>query len=312
MRTNRTRALLAAVAVVGGITAGVGSASATALSFTISPTSGPAGTVVTFTGSGCPHVADHLTDGTFELFAGIDTNHGGLLARVRFLSNANGSFGGSTDPLPAAGLGNHRTDVACDNGNIVPGADFVMTPGDPPPTIAPVPTVIYRFAPAAGPAGTTVDVLGAGCPPGQHTGAADSIDGRLHIWKGLNTAEGPFMVLKAFLALDTSGRFHFTFTVPSATDIPLGDHISEIVCTGGQARGQVFTLTASAPTTTGVSTTSSSSTTSTSSTTTTTRPPSPGATVVDQLRTLVDSMNLPPEAAATLNFILRLLLRLLG
>jgi hypothetical protein len=253
--------------------------------------------VVTFSGSGCPHVdktGTHLADGTFEIYAGVDTNQGALLARVRFFSDAEGNFAASTNPLPAAAVGRHRTDVGCDTNEAgtIAGPDFIMIPSvadTAPPSAA---GVIYRFSPNSGPAGTVVDVVGSGCPPQSVRGSHS--DGRLIIWRGVNTTEGPFMVLKPFDALDSTGRFHFTFTVPAPTDIPLGDHLTEIGCTGGQADSEVFTLTAPPAPTTVLTV------------------PAQVVAAVDQVQSITQSMGLPAEAATSLAIILNFLQHLFG
>lgn len=301
MRSRRTRRLLLLAALVGTLATTAGPATATGLGFTISPTVGPPGTAVSFSGTGCPHAdgtdSSH-TDGTFELFDGLDTNQGALLARVRFSSNADGTFDGSTSPLPSSALGAHRTDVACDDGTIAAGPDFVMTAGASVTTTTSPSRIVYRFSPRSGPRGTTVDVVGVGCPPGQHDGADNSVDGRLYLWKGTNTAEGPFMLIKAFDALDSVGRFHFTFTIPDSPDILVGDHRSLIVCTGGEVVGATFTVTESpAPTTTS---------------TTVMTLPAPVDTVIGQIQAAVDQQAMQPETAAVVTLFLNFLQHLFG
>ena len=70
----------------------------------------------------------------------------------------------------------------------------------------------YRFAPPSGQAGSTIQVIGVGCPRAGHQGAGDSFDGRLFIWKGINTTDGPLMISKSFNILDDAQNFAFSFT----------------------------------------------------------------------------------------------------
>lgn len=297
-RTNAIRRLLMVTALISTVGPSAASASAAGLTFTFSPPAGPAGTVVTFSGSGCPHVdktGTHLADGTFEIFAGIDTDQGALLARARFFSDADGNFTASTSPLPAAAIGRHRTELGCDTNDAgtIPGPDFIMTPGTPDTAPASTTGVVYRFSPDSAPAGTVVDVIGTGCPPQSVRGSHS--DGVLRIWKGVNTTEGPLIVLKPFDALDSTGRFHFTFTVPSSPDIPLGAHAAQLGCTGGEANDQVFTLTAPPATPTTVVTV-----------------PPQLVTTVDQVQAIAESDGLPVEATATLAIIVNFLQHLFG
>lgn len=284
----------------------------TPLGVTLNPDRGGVGDVVRFSGSGCPHVdktGTHLADGTFRVFLGLNTSEGASLM-VRFFSDGSDNFSGETDPIPAnTPVGPHQTTVACDTNEAgaVAGPVYLVVPqGSTTPstttTIAtpstPSPALVYRFAPPAGPVGTTVDVFGVGCPPGQHAGADNSVDGRLYLWKGTDTAEGPFMVIQAFDAQDSSGRFEFTFTIPDSTGIAPGTHLSRIRCTGGEVDGPTFTVTASLPTTV---------TTSTAIT-----PPPTLNTVIEQAQAAVDQQAPTPATAAMLTLVITLLQQLFG
>jgi hypothetical protein len=90
--------------------------------FSFTPTSGPPGTRIDFTGSGCPHDATKLFDGVVFLTQGsINTTP------VQFVSNATGGF---TAQIDTTGLapGQYTTFAACTNtGKGGPGSPFTVT-----------------------------------------------------------------------------------------------------------------------------------------------------------------------------------------
>lgn len=92
------------------------------VTFNFSPTSGPPGTKINFTGSGCPHDATKTFDGVFFL-----TLNGSSSAPLQFVSNADGTFSGSYDTtgIPPA---QYTTFAACSNTSKGgPGSPFTIT-----------------------------------------------------------------------------------------------------------------------------------------------------------------------------------------
>ena len=178
----------------------------------------------------------------------------------------------------------------------------------------------YRFAPPFGAVGDTIHVVGSDCEPA----GLNRHDGRLVVWRGIDTTEGSFMVIQHFSALDAAGHFAFTFEIPPG-DFPLGDHATLLFCINGETYGPTFRLTAprvpttvsrttstsSLPTTTSSSTTTTTVGSSTSTTggptttvapTSTTRPSLPPG--LELVRQLLESANLPSAVIDAFLFVL--------
>ena len=95
MRKRNVLAVLAAALMVlqlAGTASPAGSQTAPDLEFEFAPTSGPPGTKITFSGTGCTHDADASFDGWFYLAQGNSNEE-----MVEFVSNAQGEFSGEYD-----------------------------------------------------------------------------------------------------------------------------------------------------------------------------------------------------------------------
>jgi hypothetical protein len=125
MRKRSVFTALAAAAMVLQLVGTVGSAGAQVtpeVSFTFNPTSGPAGTKITFTGTGCPHDATKSVDGLVFL-----TQGGSAIKPTEFVSDANGAF---SPQLDTTGLepGQYTTFAVCANTSKGgPGSPFTVT-----------------------------------------------------------------------------------------------------------------------------------------------------------------------------------------
>ncbi len=103
------------------------------VTYSFSPSSGSAGTTISFDGTGCPPDDNpDRSDGRFEVFAttGAGVNSGSLLTAGSFHSNDDGSFSGEAErAIPdAAALGEHQTQVVCGSGRSVGGIFEVTAP----------------------------------------------------------------------------------------------------------------------------------------------------------------------------------------
>jgi hypothetical protein len=126
MRKRSVFTALAAAAMVLQLVGTAGSASAQVtpdVSFTFTPTSGPAGTKIVFAGTGCPHDATKTLDGLVFLTQGSATP----INPTEFVSNASGQF---TPQLDTTGLapGQYTTFAVCANTTKGgPGSPFTVT-----------------------------------------------------------------------------------------------------------------------------------------------------------------------------------------
>lgn len=101
------------------------------VSYTISPLQGPAGTIVSFNGTGCPQETDpNVTraEVRFEVFAaiGAGVSQGSFIAFGGAQSNPDGSFSGTTTISANAEVGVHQTQIVCTGGRLQ-GALFTVT-----------------------------------------------------------------------------------------------------------------------------------------------------------------------------------------
>ena len=125
MRKRNVLTALAAAVMVLQLVGPAGPASAqAAFEFEFTPTSGPPGTKIAFSGSGCPHVEANQFDGIFFL-----TQSGNETDPVTFESNASGEFSGEFD---TTGLqpGAYTTFAACSSATPPtggPGEAFTVT-----------------------------------------------------------------------------------------------------------------------------------------------------------------------------------------
>lgn len=155
----------AMVAAATGLPAVPPASGQASVTYSFTPQAGPVGTVVRFSGTGCPPGerlgASSSVDGRFEIFRSVDgTASGPYLTFKTFVSNPDGTFGGETSPLPDGPLGSHRTNVSCGNAF---GPDFVLT-------AAAVTTTSTKVAATGG--GTTSTTLAAGGPGGGTGGSS--------------------------------------------------------------------------------------------------------------------------------------------
>jgi len=92
------------------------------VTFNFSPTSGPAGTKIAFTGGGCVHDASKTTDGAIYLTQGaLNTTP------VTFVSTAEGNFTGEIDTTGLA-PGQYTTNATCTNtSKTTAGSPFTVT-----------------------------------------------------------------------------------------------------------------------------------------------------------------------------------------
>src|SRR5947209_9813371 len=114
MRKRNVGIVLAAAAMLLQLVGAAAPAMAQAapdVVFNFSPTSGPAGTKINFTGSGCPHDATKLLDGVAFL-----TNQGSSapVAQMNFSSDASGNFTAQVDTTGLAPA-QYVTFVVCAN-----------------------------------------------------------------------------------------------------------------------------------------------------------------------------------------------------
>lgn len=125
MRKRNVFTALAAAAMVLQLVASAGPSGAQVppeVTFGFTPTSGPAGTKIDFTGTGCPHDATKPFDGVVFLTQGsINTTP------VNFVSTATGTFTAQLDTTNLA-PGQYTTFAACTNtGKGGPGSPFTVT-----------------------------------------------------------------------------------------------------------------------------------------------------------------------------------------
>ena len=125
MRKGNVRIGLAAAAMILqliGTASAAGAQAVPAVAFTFTPTSGPPGTKINFTGTGCPHDATKPFDGLVFL-----TQSSANTTPLQFTSAADGSF---TPQYDTTGIppGQYTTFVACTNTNTGgPGSPFTVT-----------------------------------------------------------------------------------------------------------------------------------------------------------------------------------------
>lgn len=128
------------------------------VTFSISPGAGPAGTHITFSGTGCPHDPTRTRDGTFFLPDGPTTP---------FTSDADGSFRGVYDTT-GMGQGAYYTYVACETtGRVVEGAVFEITAPGPVPGAVVAGSTWYSDGSRtkSGTVGATITARAAGAMP---------------------------------------------------------------------------------------------------------------------------------------------------
>ncbi len=124
-KRNVFTALAAAAMVLGLLgTAGPSGAQVTPeVAFTFTPTSGPAGTKIAFSGTGCPHDAAKTLDGLVFLTQGSANPIGS----TEFVSNASGQFSPLLDTTGLA-PGQYTTFAVCANTSKGgPGSPFTVT-----------------------------------------------------------------------------------------------------------------------------------------------------------------------------------------
>lgn len=131
MRKRNVFSALAAAAMLLQIVGIAGPARATSpLTFGFNPTSGPAGTIIGFTGSGCPHSTAEVPgyDGLAFLTQNGSSASGNT--QTTFVSNGAGQFTANVDTTGLA-VGQYTTFVACPGHTEAPGAvgsPFTVTP----------------------------------------------------------------------------------------------------------------------------------------------------------------------------------------
>lgn len=157
---------LAASGVMAWTTLVPASGQAAGVTYSFSPTSGPAGTEVTFSGSGCPNEPDVTRTGRFDIFSAVDgSTTGPVLGFATFRSDANGNFSGKTAALVEGPLGPHRTLVNCTGGTTSRG-DFTLTAAATPASTVPsTSTTVAASTGSAGTSGTTPTTVGASPSP---------------------------------------------------------------------------------------------------------------------------------------------------
>lgn len=144
---------LAASAVTAWMSLMPASGQTSGVTYTFSPTSGPAGTEVSFSGSGCPNEPDVRSTGRFDIFSAVDgSTSGSVLGFATFRSDASGNFSGRIERLAEGPLGPHRTLVHCTGGTTSRG-DFTITAATTTTTVAASPS---------GSTSTTVVAAGGG------------------------------------------------------------------------------------------------------------------------------------------------------
>src|SRR5215212_8285573 len=126
MRKRNVWTALAAAAMVMQLVATAGPSAAQTkpeTKFEFSPISGPAGTKINFTGTGCPDNPGTDVDGVFFLAQGNNNT-----ATLPFTSTATGTFGGQYDTTGLA-PGQYTTFVGCPQGlnGGGPGSTFTVT-----------------------------------------------------------------------------------------------------------------------------------------------------------------------------------------
>lgn len=124
------KALLGFTTIVMVMTLAAPASSQTAgASYTITPTAGPAGTVINFSGTGCrpdPWGEEADPDGVFVFVTRPSGNFSGQL-QAPFESEPDGSFSGSIRVPSTASPGNYPTGLSCSDGT----DDAVGWPNDP-------------------------------------------------------------------------------------------------------------------------------------------------------------------------------------
>lgn len=154
-RTRGWRALLVvlaacAVTAVPALPAAFGQASGVTYSF--SPQSGPAGTEITFSGTGCPPDPNVTRAGRFIIFRSVDgSTSGPLLDEGSFRPNADGSFSGRIESVNDGPLGPHRTMVDCTGGGASSGSFTLTAPA--------AGNLITEIEPICGAEGTARNIL---------------------------------------------------------------------------------------------------------------------------------------------------------
>jgi len=121
-----------AAAMTGAVTAPA--AAVTPVTYTITPTSGPPGTVITYTGAGCPHTDAGGRDGAFVLVTLPGGNFSGQTQSV-FQSAPDGTFTNTLTVPADLAPGVYDTGVDCSGGTAgwprQPGPTFTVTLGAP-------------------------------------------------------------------------------------------------------------------------------------------------------------------------------------
>jgi hypothetical protein len=195
---------------------------------TISPTSGPPGTVIATLATGCPP----RSQGTISVFGGTGDQ---LLLQSRFVTDDTGTFD-QTPLLPfpvedSTGtllpLGGYPVVLAC--GGRQAQATFVLT-------AAPV-NPMLTISPTSGPPGTVISTMASGCPPRS--------PGTITVFGGANNQ---VLLQSSFITSDT-GTFDQTplrpFPVVDSTGalLPPGPYPVVLAC-GGQQVTATFELSA--------------------------------------------------------------------
>ena len=128
-------ALGIAAAMTGAVTAPA--AGVTAVTYTITPTSGPPGTVISYTGTGCPHTdaGGPGRDGAFVLVTLPGGNFSGQTQSV-FQRASDGTFSNTLTVPAGLAPGVYDTGVSCFGGGSAgwpdqPGPTFTVTQGAP-------------------------------------------------------------------------------------------------------------------------------------------------------------------------------------
>jgi len=141
-RRNLVSALVT-LGLAAGITAAgtAPTAAVTPVTYGITPTAGPAGTLITYTGTGCPHTDAGGRDGAFVLVTLPSGNFGGQTQSV-FRSASDGTFTGTLAVPQDLAPSVYDTGVSCYGGGSAgwadgkPGPTFTVTPGAPVLTFA--------------------------------------------------------------------------------------------------------------------------------------------------------------------------------
>lgn len=184
-------------------------AAQTTLDFTFTPTSGPPGTTVTFTGTGCP--PDDAIDGLVFL-----TKGGTTFSETEFTSNAAGEF---TAELDTAGLtdGEYTTFAVCTSTSTgAPGETYtVVTPVLPGSTYFPLTPA--RVLDTRDGTGTGGDV--------NPVGAGGTIDVKVTGTAGV-PAEGVTAVALNVVATNASGPPSFLTVWPAGQQRPLASNLN--------------------------------------------------------------------------------------